>query len=79
MTPVLLLVLARQLAASGEARRRRIAAGLSYRETGDAVGVSQSTILRWERGERSPRGDAAIRYGELLEQLADSKATTDAG
>jgi transcriptional regulator with XRE-family HTH domain len=61
---------ARQLAESGRARRIRVKARLSLRELGAAVGVGPNTVLRWERGDRVPRGDAALRYGEVLEQLA---------
>ncbi len=72
---LLLTVKARRLAASGEGMRLRINAGLSLRETADAVGVAVSTLWRWERGERSPRGGAALSWARLLEQLAaDAKA-----
>ena len=60
---------ARALSSSGAARSIRIAAGLSLREVGDALDVSPSTILRWERGERTPRAAGAERYGLLLEDL----------
>jgi DNA-binding transcriptional regulator YiaG len=61
---------ARALASSGTARWLRLAAGLSLPEVARAVGVSPSTIWRWERDRRSPRGDAAARYSRLLEELA---------
>jgi DNA-binding transcriptional regulator YiaG len=79
MSDALKLTRVRRLAASGEARRLRRAANLSYAETGSAVAVSPATILRWETGERSPHGAAALRYLELLDQLADLEATADAG
>lgn len=79
MTYALKLARVRRLAASGEARRLRRTANLSYAETSGAVAVSPATILRWETGERSPHGDAAIRYLELLDQLADLESTADAG
>lgn len=60
---------ARQLSRSGAARSIRIAAGLSMSEVARAVGVEPSTILRWEAGERTPRGEAAARYAALLEEL----------
>lgn len=60
---------ARALVASGEARRIRLAAGLSLLEVGAPVGVDPSTIGRWERRERMPRGRAAIRYAQVLRRL----------
>jgi DNA-binding transcriptional regulator YiaG len=42
---------------------------LSLREIGYTVGVSPSTVCRWESGERRPRGAAAIRYAALLDRL----------
>jgi len=55
---------------SGAARGARVAAGLSLSRAGKAAGgVSPSTVLRWERGERHPRGDAAVRYAVLIEEL----------
>ena len=59
----------RDLARSGSARSIRMAAGLSLSEVGSAVGVAESTVFRWEHGERAPRGEAGLRYGELLEAL----------
>jgi DNA-binding transcriptional regulator YiaG len=60
----------REFTRSGIARSIRIGAGLSLRDVATAVGVSKSTIYRWENGERTPRNrDATMRYGELLHQL----------
>jgi DNA-binding transcriptional regulator YiaG len=56
---------------TGAARSLRIAAGLSLQEVADAVGVGAPTVFRWETGERRPRGEAAIRYSEVLESLAE--------
>lgn len=75
MTSVVMLAQTRRLVTSGEARRLRVAAAVSLREMANAVGVSPSTILRWERAERSPRGEAAVRYGTLLDQLRSSGAS----
>lgn len=63
------LVRARELASSGAARLARQRAGLSLREVGAVVGRDPATILRWERGEQRPRGDAAIRYGAVIREL----------
>lgn len=61
----------RDLAKSGEARRLRISAGLSLGEVARELRVAVPTVLRWETGERKPRGKAALRYAQLLEQLAE--------
>ena len=51
-------------------RSIRIGADLSLAEVAEPVGVDRSTIFKWERGTRVPRGEAAIRYGRLLDRLA---------
>jgi DNA-binding transcriptional regulator YiaG len=56
---------------SGKARAIREAAGLSRSEIADSIKVNQSSIARWENGERMPRGPAAQRYGRLLRELAE--------
>ncbi len=67
---LLQVALARRLASEGEAQRLRTDAGLSLREVADAIGVSPTTLWRWEAGQRAPRPRAAIAWGALLEQLA---------
>jgi DNA-binding transcriptional regulator YiaG len=59
----------RKLAGSGLAKEIRVRAGISQSEVAEALGFDRSTVHRWEFGERSPRGAAALRYGELLEGL----------
>ncbi|MEU1497031.1 helix-turn-helix transcriptional regulator [Streptomyces sp. NPDC005732] len=54
---------------TGEAQRLREAADLSISEIARACGVDQSTVWRWERGTRRPRGEAALLYGQLIEDL----------
>lgn len=56
----------RQWARSGAARQRRLDALLSQADVANAVGVDASTVARWERGERLPRGSAAHRYHSVL-------------
>lgn len=63
------LVLVRQLASSGEARRRRQDADLSLSEIAEAVGVTTGTVWKWETGLRRPNGAAAIKYLSLLDRL----------
>jgi DNA-binding transcriptional regulator YiaG len=60
------LVLVRELAASGEARRIRQAAGLSQADLARACSVSAPAISRWEAGSRIPRGEAARRYAAII-------------
>jgi DNA-binding transcriptional regulator YiaG len=54
---------------SGRARQIRETAGLSLREVAYAVDVSVSALFRWEAGDRRPRGEAALRYADLLGDL----------
>lgn len=64
----------RAMLRSGAARSVRLAAGLSLGDVSRAVGAGKPTILRWETGERTPRGDeAAFRYWSLLRGLMDAR------
>lgn len=63
------LVEVRRLTESGEARRRRLAAGLSLSEVAEPSDVDTSTIWRWEMRKRRPRGPAALRYLRVLSLL----------
>lgn len=67
---IILLVKARRLASSGTARALRLNAGLSLREVADALGTSHGTVWLWERGQRVPRGAAALAWAALLADLA---------
>lgn len=64
------LARARHLAASGEARRVRLHTQTSLSEIAEACSVDTATVWRWETGTRRPRGDAALRYGSVIELLA---------
>ncbi len=44
----------------------RDAAGLSRRELADHLGVKESTIAKWESGERSPRGQRVSKLAGIL-------------
>lgn len=58
------------MAKSGAARAVRLANNLSLEDIRrEAQSQSRTTILRWERGERTPRGEAALRYGRVLKEL----------
>jgi len=52
--------------ANGTARRLRLAAGLSLEDVGGSIGVSRSTLAKWERGEVAPRAQAGLRAATLL-------------
>jgi len=59
----------RTLAASGEATKIRVAAGLTRGDIAREIETSIGAVRRWELGERAPTGAAALRYLSLLEQL----------
>jgi len=44
----------------------RTAAGLTERELADHLGVKESTIRKWESGERSPRGQRVSKLAGIL-------------
>ncbi len=60
---------ARALARNGEAQAIRERNHLTITEVAKEIEVSTSTVMRWEKGERSPRGDAALRFGRLMHKL----------
>jgi len=72
----IMLATAREALASGEAERIREDADLSRSEVGAVCGVDQSTIYRWERGLRVPRGVPALRFAHLLSALRDAQPQT---
>jgi DNA-binding transcriptional regulator YiaG len=59
----------RALLRSGAARPIRTAAGASLGEVASVLGTSKTTVLRWERGERIPRGELGLAYWRLLRNL----------
>jgi DNA-binding transcriptional regulator YiaG len=59
-----------QMAATGAARALREDAGLSLAELARAAEVHKTTVFRWEQGLRRPRGEAAVRYLAVLEDLS---------
>jgi transcriptional regulator with XRE-family HTH domain len=59
----------RGLTASGAAKAARLGARVTLREVAAASGLGVSTICRYERGERVPRGAGALRYLAVLEGL----------
>lgn len=69
-TNALRLVQVRAKASSGVARLARMNARLSLAEIAELCGVGPSTVWRWELGKRAPRGEPALRYAQILEDLA---------
>jgi transcriptional regulator with XRE-family HTH domain len=69
---------ARADAKSGRAREIRIAADVSQAEIAKACGVATSAVSQWENGQRTPRGDAALRYGRALRMLANGSTRREA-
>jgi transcriptional regulator with XRE-family HTH domain len=64
-----LIIEGREVARSGRGARIRRLAGITQADLGRALGVTSTTISRWERGEREPRGRHAIAYVRLLDEL----------
>ena len=71
MTSLACLSQARSLTQSDVGRRRREAAQISLRELADAIGVTPSTLSRWENGTSRPRACAALRWADALRSLID--------
>jgi len=68
MTPAELqrITTARALIANGEARRHRTARHLSLQDVADSIGISRSTIHRWETGTSAPNATNALRWAAAL-------------
>lgn len=62
---------ARRLPSPSTAKLIRESAGVSLSRLAREVGVSPSTVLRWERGTFRPRGPQGAAYAALLEQLRE--------
>ena len=60
---------ARRLPSPRLARAIREAAGVSQLRLANELGVHRATVMRWEEGTSRPRGDALVRYAELLREL----------
>lgn len=72
------IVTANRHTSDGSARAIRRRAGLTLEEFAERVGVDQSTMSRWENGQRRPRGDAACRWLTALEELAQADPAPNA-
>lgn len=68
----------RELIATGEAPRRRIAAGLSLERAARDIGVCTASVFRWERQERQPQGRNLAAYYEFLMRLDGAPRSANA-
>jgi len=55
--------------AERSARGLREGARLSQAEVASICRVTPAAVTLWEQGARMPKGEAAVRYGRLLERL----------
>ena len=58
------------MAETGAAKAIREVSGLSLAELAGAARVDKSPVWRWEQRRRRPRGEAALRYLAVLEELS---------
>lgn len=71
---LLLVTRARADLKSGAARTLRVTCGLTQTEIAAQIGVSSVAVSRWESGDRTPRGEVALRYARLLAALRKATA-----
>jgi DNA-binding transcriptional regulator YiaG len=60
----------REWLSTGRAAEIRSAAGLPRSALARDLGVAESALWRWERGERTPTGLYAAAYYQLLSRIA---------
>lgn len=75
MTPeekLIALSRVRAMLKSGVAKAIRELALVSQSEIAKALGIASPTINRWEAGMREPRPALALKYGDLLDGLAEN-------
>jgi hypothetical protein len=63
-----------ELCSAGVTRMIRERHGWSLRQTGDACEppLSAATILRYERGDRTPKGPKGLGYARVIERAIES-------
>lgn len=78
LSEIMLLVDAHKKARNGTAKKTRQHAGLTMAQVAAVIGVGESTVSRWEGGSRKPRGEHALKWAALLNELERSSesATT---
>lgn len=62
--------LRRRLPSPAMRRALRASAGLSAAELASTLGVTRQAVSKWERGDRTPRGEHLESYIAVLEELA---------
>lgn len=67
----ILIARARLMLRSGKATELRVRHHLSIGDAARSIGVTTSTLSRWERGLRTPRGPGAQRLAILLRRLSE--------
>jgi len=76
-TDLLAVALVRRAAKDGTARRVRQLAEVSIAELARSCDVEPQTIMRWEKGTRSPRTRAGERYTAAIIALVAMLRDTD--
>lgn len=71
---LVLLGVAARRAKDGSGRRIREQAEVAMKYVAQNIGVSEATICRWETGQRRPRGEPAVKWAALLEELERANA-----
>ena len=69
MSNIAVFISQRNAIVDGSAREIRRKAGLTLVDVANALGVSATTVGRWESGQRVPRPAPASRYIRLLAEL----------
>lgn len=59
----------RKLYRTGEAKQIRMAAAVSQAEFARAIGCGSTAVSLWESGQRSPKGELALRCWSTLTTL----------
>ena len=71
------IIWCRFLASSGEGERLRRAAGLSLADVAAEIGVHPATLRRWETGAFTPNSAAALRWFDVLHQIAETAQASE--
>lgn len=66
-----LIAATRHLAATGQARRIRTDANIRASELARHLGVTQTTLNRWETCLRIPSDEDTLRWGRALQELLE--------
>ena len=65
-----------RLPSPAERSRIRRDARVTLREFADVLGVTTTTVYRWELGETEPKADHAVAYADLLRHIHAALAST---